>query len=61
MFCRAKGSTCRTCSEKRKVTDDSETSDMDLINRRANSENWSMDPDTSHSSTRRLFRFLLRR
>jgi hypothetical protein len=34
---------------------------MDLMNRSANSENCSMDPDTSHSSTSRRFRRRFRR
>ena len=55
MFCKAKASTSRISSENRKVWEDSDTSVMDLMNRSTNSENCSMDPDTSHSSTSRRF------
>ena len=61
MFCSAKGFTRCTCSENRKISEWSDTSDRDLMNRMANSENCIMEPDTSHSITmrlRRLWRFL---
>ena len=51
-----KGFTRCTCSENRKTSEWSDTSASDLMNRMANSENCSMEPDTSQSITTRFRR-----
>ena len=56
MSCSAKGFTRCTCSENRKISEWSDTSDSDLMKRMANSVNCIIEADTSHSITTRLRR-----